>query len=316
MALLGHQMIAEKFADDGSIAQSFSDPTGRRSLSPELHDKEGDAMNGRVAGKVALVTGAARGQGRAHALGLAAEGADLILLDLPPRPGADGPDDLDQTVAMVEESGRRARAFHADVRDQQAVTSATDAGVAEFGRLDIVIGNAGVLSSPGPLWEMSDEQWRLTIEVNLTGIFHVIRATVPHLIAGDRGGSIILVSSAGGLKGNPGFAAYSASKHGVVGLMRSLAGELGPYGIRVNTLNPGSVNTGMIVNEAVFKASRPDLDAPEFDDVKDNFASTNLLPVPWLEPVDIANAAIWLASDEARYVTGIVLPVDAGLTAK
>jgi SDR family mycofactocin-dependent oxidoreductase len=276
-------------------------------------------MSERLAGKVALVTGAARGQGRAHALGLASEGADLILLDLPARPDPDSqvpPDDLDETVAMVRRLGRRALPFRADVRDQQAVTAATDQAVAELGRLDVVIGNAGVLSAAGPLWEMTDEQWRLVMDVNLGGIFHLMRATVPHVIAGGRGGSIILVSSAGGLKGNPGYAAYSASKHAVVGLMRSLAGELGPYRIRVNTLNPGSVNTGMIVNDETFKASRPDLDKPDFDDVKDNFMSTNLLPVPWVEPVDVANAALWLASDEARFVTGIVLPVDAGITAK
>lgn len=276
---------------------------------------------GRVDGKVALVTGAARGQGRAHAIRLAEEGADIIAVDVAravetvPFPGAT-PEDLAETVNLVEKLGRRIVASQVDVRDAAALTNAVSAGVDELGRLDIVVANAGIFGTPSVTWEMSDELWQTTIDVNLTGVFHTIRASVPHLLSAERGGSVIITSSAAGFKGVPNYGSYAASKHGVLGLARTLAAELAQHNIRVNTVHPGNVDTDMIINDTTFRVFAPDLEHPTKDDVADNFAATNLLPIPWVEPRDISHAVLWLASDEARYVTGIALPVDAGMNAK
>ncbi|MGI6873416.1 mycofactocin-coupled SDR family oxidoreductase [Amycolatopsis sp. 3B14] len=276
---------------------------------------------GRVAGKVALVTGAARGQGRAHAVRLAEEGADIIAVDIAgpvatvPFPGATEAD-LAETQALVEKLGRRIVTSRTDVRDGAALTRAVADGVAELGRLDVVVANAGIFGMPGKLWEMSDELWQTTIDVNLTGVFHTIRAAVPHLLATGEGGSVIITSSAAGLKGVPNYGNYAASKHGVVGLARTLAMELAEHRIRVNTIHPGNVDTDMIINDTTFRVFRPDLEHPAKSDVEDSFTATNLLPIPWVEPRDISHAVLWLASDEAKYVTGVVLPVDAGMNAK
>lgn len=276
---------------------------------------------GRVTGKVALVTGAARGQGRSHAVRLAEEGADIIAVDIArevetvPFPGAT-PDELAETVSLVEKLDRRIVSAQVDVRDGAALDAAVAHGVAELGRLDIVLANAGIFGTPGNLWEMSDELWQTTIDVNLTGVFHTVRAAVPHLLAGRRGGSIVLTSSAAGLKGVPNYGNYAAAKHGVLGIARTLAMELAPHGIRVNSLHPGNVDTPMIINDTTFKVFKPDAEHPTKDDVAENFTATNLLPIPWVDPRDISNAVLWLVSDEARYVTGIALPVDAGMSAK
>ncbi|MFC5950438.1 mycofactocin-coupled SDR family oxidoreductase [Pseudonocardia lutea] len=273
-------------------------------------------------GKVALITGAARGQGRSHAIRLAEDGADIIAIDVAediptvPFPGAT-PEDLAETVSLVEKLDRRIVARQVDVRDVSALTEAVSDGVTELGgRLDIVLANAGIFGTPGKVWEMSDELWQTTIDVNLTGVFTTVRAAVPHMLAAGNGGSIVLTSSAAGLKGVPNYGNYAAAKHGVTGLAKTLAMELAEHGIRVNSVHPGSVDTTMIINDTTFKVFAPDLEHPTKEDVSANFATTNLLPIPWLEPRDISNAVAWLVSDEARYVTGIQLPVDAGMNAK
>jgi len=274
-------------------------------------------MAGRVAGKVAFVTGAARGQGRSHAIRLAAEGADIIAVDLCGQvatvPYAMAtPDDLNETVKEIEALDRRIVATQADVRDFGAVKAALDEGVAQLGRLDIVAANAGIFSF-GTLEELDDTTWQDMIDVNLTGVWHTAKAAIPHLRAAG-GGSIILTSSTAGLMAIPNIGHYTSAKHGVVGLMRTLALELAPDFIRVNSVHPTTVNTDMIQNSATYELFASDL--PEAERTKEvvgaRFAELNALPIPWVEPLDISNAVLWLASDESRYVTGITLPIDAG----
>jgi SDR family mycofactocin-dependent oxidoreductase len=278
-------------------------------------------MTGRVAGKVAFITGAARGQGRSHAIRLAQEGADIIAVDLAgqvatvPYPMAT-PQDLAETVKEVEALDRRIVATQADVRDYGALKAALDDGVAQLGRLDIVSANAGIFSF-GTLEELDDTTWQDMIDVNLTGVWHTAKAAIPHLRAAG-GGSIILTSSTAGLQALPNTGHYNSAKHGVVGLMRTLALELAPDLIRVNSVHPTAVDTDMIQNSATYALFASDL--PEAERTKDalapRFQGLNVLPIPWVEAVDISNAVLWLASDEARYVTGVTLPVDAGLTIK
>jgi (+)-trans-carveol dehydrogenase len=276
-------------------------------------------MPGRVEGKVAFVTGAARGQGRSHAIRLAEEGADVIAVDIcrqmdtVPYPMAT-PDDLAETVKEVEALDRRIVATQADVRDAGALRAAVDQGVAELGRLDIVCANAGIFSFT--TGELTEEMWREMIDVNLTGVWHTAKAAVPHLVEGGRGGSIIMTSSTAGLQGFPNFAHYVAAKHGVVGLMRTLALELAPHMIRVNSVHPTSVDTDMIHNRATYDLFAPDLDDPTREQVGERFRELNALPITWVDARDISNAVLFLASDEARYVTGVTLPVDAGSTQK
>ena len=269
-------------------------------------------MAGRLEGKVALVSGAARGQGRSHAVRLAQEGADVIAFDVckqlatVPYPLAK-PEDLKETARQVEDLDRRIIAREADVRDVEAVRAVVEEGIAEFGRLDVISANAGIVSYAENAWTLPDEVWDEMLAVNLTGVWKTVKAAVPSMIAAGNGGSIILTSSTAGIKGMAGIVHYDSAKHGVVGLMRTLAVELAPHSIRVNTVHPTGVNTPMVINDftAAFLAD------PE--------AATNvqnLLPVELLEPVDISNAVLWLASDEARYVTGVCLPVDAGFLQK
>ena len=274
-------------------------------------------MAGRVAGKVAFVTGAARGQGRSHAIRLAQEGADIIAVDLCGQvatvPYAMAtPDDLTETVKEIEALDRRIVATQADVRDFGAVKAALDEGVAQLGRLDIVAANAGIFSF-GTLEELDDTTWQDMIDVNLTGVWHTAKAAIPHLRAAG-GGSIILTSSTAGLMAIPNIGHYTSAKHGVVGLMRTLALELAPDFIRVNSVHPTTVNTDMIQNSATYELFASDL--PEAERTKEalapRFGGLNVLPIPWVEPLDISNAVLWLASDESRYVTGITLPIDAG----
>ncbi len=275
---------------------------------------------GRLDGKVAFITGAGRGQGRSHAVRFAEEGADIIATDICARVDTvsyamSSPDDLAETVALVEKLDRRIIATQADVRDYDATKAAVDAGVAELGRLDIVCGNAGIASS-GPSIELSTEAWREMIDINLTGVWHTCKAAIPHIIAGGRGGSVILTSSTAGIKGFLNLSHYAAAKHGVVGLMRSLANELAPHRIRVNTVHPTTVSTAMVDNPEIRGLFRPDLEAPTLDDAAEAFMTMNMLPVPWVEAIDITNAVLFLASDEARYVTGASIPIDAGATQK
>jgi SDR family mycofactocin-dependent oxidoreductase len=278
-------------------------------------------MAGRVAGKVAFITGAARGQGRSHALRLAQEGADIIAVDLcgqigtVPYPMASEAD-LAETVKEIEALDRRIVATQADVRDYAAVKAAVEDGVAQLGRLDIVAANAGIFSF-GSLAELDDTTWQDMIDVNLTGVWHAAKAAIPHLRASG-GGSIILTSSTAGLMAIPQIGHYTAAKHGVVGLMRTLALELAPDMIRVNSVHPTAVDTDMIQNSATYELFASDLPVAERtrEVVGARFAELNALPIPWVEAVDISNAVLWLASDEARYVTGVTLPIDAGSLVK
>jgi (+)-trans-carveol dehydrogenase len=275
-------------------------------------------MAGRVEGKVAFVTGAARGQGRSHAIRLAEEGADIIAIDIAGQvdsvPYAMAtPDDLAQTVKEVEALDRRIVATQADVRDYGAVKAALDDGVAQLGRLDIVAANAGIFSF-GRADVLEEQTWQDMIDVNLTGVWHAAKAAIPHLKAGGRGGSIVLTSSTAGLMPFENMAHYTSAKHGVVGLMRVLAVELAPDFIRANSVHPTSVNTDMIQNAATYELFAPDL-APEQrtkEVLGERFQTLNALPIKWVEPRDISNAVLFLASDEARYITGVTLPVDAG----
>ncbi|WP_300609719.1 mycofactocin-coupled SDR family oxidoreductase [Trebonia sp.] len=273
---------------------------------------------GLLNGKVAFVTGAARGQGRSHARRLAEEGADIIAIDAcatqdwltyPLATEAD----LAQTVKEVEAFDRRIIARRADVRDLAAVRAVLDEGVAALGgRLDIVCANAAIISQPAPTWEIDVGQWRELIDVTLTGVFVTVKAAIPHMIAAGNGGSIALTSSGAALISGGGLADYKAAKAGVLSLTRTLACELAEHFIRVNAICPTAVDTPMIQNEALYRSFRPDLDNPGREDVKAGFQTMNLLPIPWVDPVDVSNAIVWLASDAARYVTGITLPVDAG----
>lgn len=274
---------------------------------------------GKLDGKVAFISGVARGQGRSHAIRLAGEGADIIGIDI----CADIPanhypmasrQELDETIGLVEQAGGKMLGTVADVRGFHEVKSAMDAGLKHFGRLDIVLANAGI--APVAFRELSIEeeleQWRAAIGVNLDGAYHVAWAAIPHLLAGNRGGSIIFTSSTAGLRGfggvQGGGLGYAASKHGIVGLMRTLANALAPANIRVNTVHPTAVNTMMAVNPVMtaFIENYPD-GAPHLQ---------NPLPVAMLEPEDISAAIAYLVSDEGRYVTGVTFPVDAGFCNK
>jgi SDR family mycofactocin-dependent oxidoreductase len=272
---------------------------------------------GRLDGKVAFVTGAARGQGRSHALRMAQEGADIIAVDIASQMSTvpydmSTPDDLAETVRQIEALDRRIVATQADVREYGALKAAVDDGVAQLGKLDIVAANAGIFSF-GLMEDLTDEEWDQLIGVNLTGVWHTAKAAIPHLRA-NGGGSMILTSSTAGLMAIPNIGHYVAAKHGVVGLMRTLALELAPDWIRVNSVHPTSVNTDMIHNPAAYELFASDL--PVEQRTKEvlgaRFQTLNALPIPWVEPVDISNAVLWLASDESRYVTGVTLPVDAG----
>jgi len=276
---------------------------------------------GRIQGAVALITGAARGQGRAHALRCAREGADVILLDsVAPIEGIgyDMPSarDLECVAEEVRGVGRRAVVVQADVRNLDDVATGVGRAVEELGRLDILVANAGVLGTAKPTWEMTPEEWSTVIDINLTGVFNSVKAAVPLMIASGNGGSVILISSIAGLRGVPSVANYVTAKHGLVGLAGSLANEVAEYGIRVNTVHPTNVRTPMIDNPTSARIFRPDLEAPTLHDGTGVLRRLNLLPVPWVEPDDVSAAVLWLASDEARYVTGAAIPIDAGMLSK
>lgn len=276
---------------------------------------------GLLEGKVAVVSGAARGQGRAHAVRLAREGADIIAMDIcrdVPTISYNlaRPEDLKDTVAAVEALGRRILATETDTRDLQAVTEAVDRGVAEFGRVDVLVANAGIGDSYSRAEEMSEESWLTMVDINLNGVWRSCRAVIPHMIRAGGGGALILTSSSAAYVGLANLGHYSAAKAGVVGLMQSLAVELGPHMIRVNTLHPTTVNTPMALNQATYDLFLPGagLSADSVEDqdqVAEAFKGLNAMPVPWIEPVDMANAAVYLASDWGRYVSGTQLRVDA-----
>ncbi|MFW2241463.1 mycofactocin-coupled SDR family oxidoreductase [Rhodococcus opacus] len=279
---------------------------------------------GLLDGKVAVISGAARGQGRSHAVRLAEEGADIIALDIcadidTVPYGLGTREDLDETVVLVEKLGRRIIASQTDVRDFDAVTKVVDDGAAELGGLDIVVANAGITSYYRSE-ELTPHHWQTVIDVNLTGVWNVARAAVPHLI--DRGaGAMVLVSSSSAHVGLQNLNHYSAAKAGVVGLMQSMAVELGPHMIRVNTVHPTTVKTGMALNQATFDLFLPGTglsvgSAQDEEKAADAFKGLNAMPIPWIDPVDISNAIVYLTSDLGRYVTGTQLRVDAGSAAK
>ncbi|MFB4299158.1 mycofactocin-coupled SDR family oxidoreductase [Actinomadura sp. NTSP31] len=275
---------------------------------------------GQLDGKVAFITGAARGQGRSHAVRLAREGADIIgvdiCADIPANSYAMGsPEELAETEALVKEQGRRMIGSVADVRDFHGLRAALDAGVAELGRLDIVCANAGI--APMAFRELTIEEelehWDAVVGVNLSGTFNTLKAAMPHLVEGGRGGSVIITSSTAGLRGfggtQGGGVGYAASKHGVVGLMRTFANALAPHSIRVNTVHPTAVRTMMAVNPGMTEwlEQNPEGGGPHLQ---------NPMPIDMLEPGDISDAVAFLASDQAKFITGVAMPVDAGFNNK
>ena len=270
--------------------------------------------------KVVFISGVARGQGRSHAIRFAQEGARIVGFDLcQDLPNAPYPmateEDLAETVRQVEAAGGAMHAAVADVRDYRAVREVAKAGIEKYGRLDVILANAGTYA-PLPVQFVSTDSWAETIDVNLTGVFHTIKAGIRQMIEQDEGGAVVMTSSTAGLKGFWGAPAYNAAKHGVVGLMRSLALELAPNNIRVNSIHPTSVNTPMI-NNAVFPSLvRSDLESPTFDDAGEFLQGMQALQIPWIEAGDISAAILWLCSDEARYITGVTLPVDGGALLK
>jgi SDR family mycofactocin-dependent oxidoreductase len=275
---------------------------------------------GRFDGKVVFVSGVARGQGRSHAVRFASEGARIVGFDLcEDLPNAPYPmsteEDLAETVRQVEAAGGAMHAGVADVRDYRAVREVAKAGIEKFGRLDVILANAGTYA-PLPVQFVSSESWTETIEVNLTGVFHTVKAGLRQMVEQNEGGAIVITSSTAGLKGFWGAPAYNAAKHGVVGLMRSLALELAPNNIRVNSVHPTSVNTPMINNDVFPALVRNDLESPTFEDAGQFLQTMQALPIPYVEPGDITAAVVWLCSEEARYITGVTLPVDGGALIK
>jgi SDR family mycofactocin-dependent oxidoreductase len=274
---------------------------------------------GQLDGKVALITGAARGQGRSHSIRLAEEGADIIALDICAQiPSVSypmsTPDDLKETQLLVERLDRRLSAHQADVRDRASLQRAVEGGLEQFGRLDIVCANAGIFCvnvEPQPTDPIRRaEVWRDTLDTNLTGVWNTFEATVPVLVEQGWGGAIIVTSSTAGLKGSTyndlSLTAYTAAKHGLTGLVRGYARDLAPHGIRVNSIHPTGVRTPMAMNETFAAYAEK---VPSIVQVM-----ANALPVDVVEPVDISNAVLYLAADSGRYVTGVALPVDAGFT--
>jgi SDR family mycofactocin-dependent oxidoreductase len=272
-------------------------------------------MSAGLQGKVALITGAARGQGRAHALHLASLGADLALVDIcgdvagVPYPLAT-PEDLDATASSAAALGRRVLTFRADVRDAAAMEAAAAAAAEDLGGIDVVVANAGVFAA-SKAEDTTPEAWEALLSVNLTGAWITARAAIPHLRARG-GGALVFIASVAALKGIEHLAAYGAAKHGVLGLMKTLAVELAPAGIRVNAVCPTNVDTTILHNPHTYALFAPETAEPHPERLAEAFGSVNTMPVPWIAADDVAAAVGWLVSDDARFVTGIALPVDAG----
>jgi SDR family mycofactocin-dependent oxidoreductase len=270
---------------------------------------------GKLDGKVALITGGARGQGRSHAVTLAREGADIVVCDVArqvdtvPYPMGTS-EQLQETVRLVEDLDRRCVAVQADVRDAGQMQGVVERTLAEFGQLDILLANAGIFSF-GTIADMSDQLWDDMLDTNLKGVFHSLRAVLPHMIE-RRYGRIVATSSMAGRAGFPNIGHYVASKWGVIGLVKSLAMEVGQYGITVNAVCPTVVNTDMVRNEAAYRLFLPDASNPTDEQVMEAFGGLNIMPIPWVEVQDISNAILFLVSDDARYITGNAMPVAAG----
>ncbi|MEK8073116.1 mycofactocin-coupled SDR family oxidoreductase [Rhodococcoides navarretei] len=277
---------------------------------------------GQFDGKVAFITGAARGQGRSHAVRLAEEGADIIAVDIckpidsvTPFYSLAEPSDLDETVSLIEGMGRRIVARQADVRDLAGLQAAFAAGIAELGRVDIVLANAGIFISHDAA-NVPEESWRDVIDINLTGVFFTAQVAIPQLVEQGDGGVILLTSSTAGMQGYANAPHYTASKHGVVGLMKSLAQELGKHGIRVNSIHPTGVDTPMIQNERTWGLFSPGDPNPNREKAAETMKVSNLLPVPWIDPREVSNLVAWLVSDQARNVTASQYSIDAGAVNK
>lgn len=275
-------------------------------------------MTGRLQGKTALVTGAARGIGRACALRFAEEGADVALLDIArdvpgvPYPGARR-EQLDEAAAAVTAKGVRALALAADVTDTASLGSAVQSMAAAWGRIDVLVTAAGI-DSWGKAWELTDQQWQKMIDVNLTGVWKTARAVSPHMIA-QQSGAMVLIGSVLSHRANKEFAHYTAAKHGVLGLTRAFGLELAPHKVRVNSVDPTVVFTDMVMNQAYLDRLGGH-EGTTLDEARAYYLRWNTLPVPWIEPIDVANAALFLASEEARAITGVALPVDLGAMLK
>jgi SDR family mycofactocin-dependent oxidoreductase len=263
--------------------------------------------------KVAFITGAAQGQGRSHAVRLAREGADIIALDLCHQIESvhhpmGTPEALAETVSLVQGEGRRIVARQADVRDYDSVKAIVDEGLAELGHIDIVCANAGIVGQDADVsgWQIPAQRWQDIIDVDLTGVWHTLKAVCPPMIDRGEGGAVVITSSSAGIKGMSHLADYAAAKHGLVGLMRTFAIELAPHRIRVNTVHPTGVKTPMIQNSSMegFLASDRVVSVP------------NLLPVDAVEASDVTNAVVFLVSETGRYITGAMIPVDAGFTVR
>jgi (+)-trans-carveol dehydrogenase len=273
----------------------------------------------RLENKVALISGVARGQGRSHALRLVSEGVSIIGFDglctydtVPYKQATQ--EDLDETVRLVEAAGGRILAGRADVRNRDEIQSIVDKGIAEFGSIDIVVANAGIGINSVLFWEVSQQEWDDVIGVCLTGAWHTVSAAVPSMIEAGKGGSIIITSSSAAQKAAPRLAPYIAAKTGVIGMMRSMANDLAPYKIRINCVAPTAVPTDFVLNDRLYQIFCPDKENPDLEDAKQVLRSFHPLGEPWIETSDISAAVAYLASDEARYISGIVLPVDLGLS--
>jgi SDR family mycofactocin-dependent oxidoreductase len=279
---------------------------------------------GRVEDKVAFITGAARGQGRSHAVHLAEEGADIIAVDICEDITSNEyplarPEDLDETARLVEKTGRRIVPIQADVRDRQALAEALDRGITELGKLDVVVANAGIC----PLGEgLPVEAFIDAVDVDLVGVINAVHVALPRL---GEGASIIMTGSVAGLLSSAssgsgpqglGGAGYNLAKRVIVEYSTTLAVKLAPKSIRVNAVHPTNCNTDMLQSEPMYKTFRPDLANPTVAEAEEGFRSFQAMPVPWVEPADISYAVVYLASDESRYITGLQLPVDAGATIK
>lgn len=272
---------------------------------------------GKLDGRVALITGGARGQGRSHAVTLASEGADVVVCDIDESIGSvpyhlASASDLDDTVRLVEKTGRRCVAIRGDVRRQADMDAVADAAIAEFGQIDILLANAGIASA-SPIAEMDEATWQDMIDVNLTGVFHTFRAVVPHMIE-QRSGRIVATSSIVARMGATNSGHYAAAKWGVVGLVKSLSLEVVQYGITVNAVLPGGVNTDMIHNPATYKLIMPNADNPTKEDVMAFFAGNS--PVAGLlEPEEVSQAILYLVSDDGRHLSGETLTMSGGMSA-
>ena len=272
-------------------------------------------------GRVAFITGAARGQGRSHAVALAREGADVVVSDyfgaldsirypMPDR------SDLEQTVKLVEAEGRHCLSGEADVRDLAALEALVERATAEFGRIDIACANAGIATTSGlPVYQTSAQSWRQVLDIDLTGVFNTIRAVGPGMVE-RRYGRIIATASMMGRTGAPNVAGYASAKWGVIGLVKCAAHDFAPHGVTVNAIAPGNVDTPMIQNEAIRKLMRPDLESPSRDDAAEAFQRLHVVPMPWVSPEEISRAVLYLAAEESSGISRTVMSIDAGASAR